>query len=96
MKMTQKELDDWKRDLRYKHQKRALDACIVALGKIKETCEGAISWCKEHNAKPSVTATNNLEKVKETLKLVEECKQNCKKEMQMPRPASDIFQDWEE
>jgi len=88
--MKQKEIEERKRELRYKHQKQALADCIAQLNKIKRTCEDMLKWCKDNQNPPSSIAVSNLEAANEALCAVEHAKQNFLKEMKIERPAGKL------
>ena len=94
---TQKEIEERKRDLRYTHQKAALQDTVMALRKIAEDCQRSLDYAKANNYKPSRNAEECLANAKEALKKVEGHKQAFLEELREKRPAAPLgaFGEWE-
>ena len=93
---TQKEIEERKEALRYKHQKTALAAALMSLRRIKEEADASLKYAKEQNYKPSKVAEKCLEIAKEGLAAIESSKAACIREMREKRPAEHLGRFMEE
>jgi len=95
---TQKEIEERKRDLRYIHQKAALQDTVIALRKIADDCKRSLDYAKANNYKPSRTAQECLAEAKEALAKVEAHKKAFIEDLREKRPAAPLgaFGEWDE
>jgi hypothetical protein len=87
---TQKEIEERKDALRFKHQKVALAAALMSLRQIKEEAERSIQYAKDHGYNPSGSVEKCLSFAKEGLSAIERSKAACIEEMKEQRPAAHL------